>query len=125
MLIQLPKKEELTQKGFTNRIRIAKGQTKESLASYGFTNQDPKTLYFCCMVHADISFNLTVDAETLQITAIDVLDEDFLQPYDYQSMILGGSQNKQAVEVFHNVNKVLQQLQNDGIIVGFVAGMYV
>lgn len=123
--INEPTPEELTEKGFTNRIQLAKNQTKESLLDYGFTNHNKPTLYFVEMVDNNTSFNLTLDAKTLAITDIDVLNEDFLQPYDYQAEILSGRISGKAQNVYNKVNALLTKLQKDGIITGFEKGMYI
>lgn len=123
--IQNPTKEELTPKGFTNRITIATSQSKESLLAYGFTNHSEPTLYYCKMIHKNISFNLSVSVDTLEITNIDVLDEDWLQPYDYQAQILSGNFTKAAEHTYNKVNNILETLQQDGIITGFEKGMYI
>lgn len=124
-LIQEPTKEELTKKGFTNRIKVAEGQTKESLLAYGFTNHNPDVLYFVRMVADNISFNLSLDVNTLEVKDIDILDERFLQTYDYQQMILDDEYGKFQLTVYHKVNELLQTFQNDGIITGFEKGMYI
>lgn len=124
-LIAEPSKEELTAKGFTNRIKISEQQTKQSLLEYGFTNHNKPTLYYAQMVDKHISFNLTIDASTLEIKNIDVLQEDFLQPFDYQAEILSGTYSGKARNTYNKVNNILSELQKDGIIVGFSKGMYV
>lgn len=120
-----PKKEELTEKGFTNKIKIAEKQTVESLLSYGFSNNHSPTLYFCKNLGSDISFNLSIDKNTLEISNIDILDENFLQPFDYQSMILNGKTNDFNVSIYHKVNDIMAKLQFDGVITGFEKGMYI
>lgn len=125
IFINEPRKEELTSKGFTNRIQISNHQTKESLLTYGFTNHDKPTLYYMTMIDGNISFNLSVRIDTLEITKLDVLNEEWLQPYDYQSEILSGSYSGKAQNTYHKVNNILSKLQKDGIITGFEKGMYV
>lgn len=124
-LIKPPTKDELTKKGFTNRIKIAEGQTAEKLLRYGFTNYHKPRLYFCRNLGHEITFNLAIDKSTLEITRIDVLDEDFGQPFDYQASLLRGNNGELAKEIYHKVNSILTKLQSDGIIVGFEEGMYV
>jgi hypothetical protein len=120
-----PMKEDLTPKGFNKHIKIAENQTAESLMKYGFTNHHKPDLYFCRGVGKDISFNLSVDKKTLQIKNIDILDEDFLQPYDYQAMLLKNKNHPIAKSVYYKVNELLGKLQEDGIIIGFKIGMYI
>lgn len=123
--IKEPTKEELTNKGFTNRIKISINQTKKSLIAYGFTNHDKSSLYFMKMIDRNISFNLNVSIDTFEITSIDVLNEEGLQPYDYQSEILSGHHSGTALNTYNKVNNILSTLQKDDIITGFAKGMYI
>jgi hypothetical protein len=123
--IKEPMKDKLTSKGFTNRIKITENQTKQSLLKYGFTNHNKPTLYFMEMVDRNTSFNLSMCVNTLEITGIDVLNEDWLQSYDYQSEILSGKYSGKARNTYNKVNNILLKLQNDKIITGFERGMYV
>lgn len=77
------------------------------------------------MLIDDISFNLRVSKKTLKITDIDVLDENFMQPYDYQAMIMDNRNYTTARKVFDKVNEILSKFQDDGIIAGYQRGMYV
>src|SRR5574344_58306 len=121
--IQAPAKEELTSEGFTNRIKVVEGVTAEQLLDYGFTNYHEPYLYYCKMVGNDISFNLSIDKQTLEIINIDVLDEDFLQPDDYQMILMKNPKYKMAREVFDKVDNILSKLQNDGSITGYIRGV--
>lgn len=123
--IKKPDKEELTSKGFTNRIKINPNQTKDTLMMYGFTNFNRPTLFYMKMVDQNISFNLSVDVDSLEITNIDILDENWCQPYDYQHHIMSGNITGKARNTYNKVNNILSKLQNDGIIIGFEKGMYI
>lgn len=120
-----PTKDELTPKGFTNKIKLKEGVTVESLLDYGFTNYNKPTLYLMRMVGKNISFNLGIDKATLEITSIDVLDEDFLQPYDYQSILMKNNNNSFACGIFNAVDKILSGMKDVGIITGYQRGMYI
>ena len=124
-LIKEPTKGELTNKGFTNLLKISEDQTKQSLLAYGFTNHHKPSLTYGKMVDHNTSFTLTVSVETLKITDIDILNEDYLQPYDYQSEILNGNHSGKARNTFNKVNNILSKLQKDGVIKGFEKGMYI
>lgn len=124
-LIKAPTKNELNEKGFTKWIKISDKQTKESLLEYGFTNHHKPRLYFSKWFEYDISFNLVVCADTLEILILGVLDEEWLQPYDYQHQILSGNYTKFAKDIYNQVNRTLLKLQDDGIIEGFEEGMYI
>ena len=123
--IKEPTKEELTSKGFTNSIKISENQTKTTLLEYGFTNHNNPTLYYMEMVDYNTSFNLSVSASTLEIKNIDVLNEEWLQPYDYQAEILKGEYSGKTRNVYNKVNNILSKLQKDGIIIGYEKGMYI
>lgn len=120
-----PSKEELTKEGFTNKIILNKDLTTEEMLAYGFSNNNEPNLYYSKMVGADTSFNLIVDKKSKQIKNIDVLDEDFLQPYNYQSILMKDNSHEFARSVFDRVDQLLNQLQSDGIISGYQRGMYV
>lgn len=124
-LIQKPNLDELNNRGFTNRIQIHDGQTKETLLSHGFIDNHASKLYLCRMVTPSISFNMLLNAETFAIESIEVLDEQFIQPYNYQQMILEGDAPEMAVEVYRKVNQILDNLQTFGVITGFEKGMYI
>lgn len=124
-LISVPKKEELTERGFNKNLQIHDQQTEDSLLKHGFTNRVPGSLYFMRMIDDNISFNLIVDAKTLSIRDIDVLDERFLQTFDYQERIINGVRDKHTLHVFNEVNSLLQTLQDKGVLTGFEKGMYV
>lgn len=123
--INRPTKEELTSKGFTNRIRIHPDQTKDSLLKYGFTNFNKPTLYYMKMIDHNTSFNLSVAVDSLEITSIDILDENFGQPYDYQCYILNDDITSKVLNTYNKVNNILSKLQKDGTIIGFERGMYI
>jgi|SRR5690606_1501361 len=125
IIINIPPKEEIHKNGFNMNIKINPKQTVESLMEYGFTNHHESTLYYSRNICENISFNLSVNKETLEIERLDVLDEDWLQPYDYQYILLDNPKAEFARNVYFKVNKILTKLQNDGIITGFTVGMYI
>lgn len=125
VVIHPPLKEELTPSGFNKNIKVHSNQTSDSLLEYGFSNHDEPTLYFYKDLGDDISFNLLIDKKTLEIKAIDVLDEEFLQPFDYQAILMKNKNHSLAQKVYHKVNEILTKLQTDEVITGFRIGMYV
>ena len=56
---------------------------------------------------------------------IDILDEDFLQPYDYQTILKKNPENEVALEVEVNVEKYMKYLQNCGVLSGHIEGEYI
>lgn len=74
---------------------------------------------------SDISFNIEIDIETNNIS-IEILDEDFLQPYDYQIMLKNPNYvPKIAKIVHHKVQKIMKELVDSGIIEGYVENDYI
>lgn len=129
IFIQRPLGSDLTKAGFNKSLKIAQGCSVEKLIGYGFTNYRESTLFYSEDLGGGISFNFAIDKATGEIIRVDVLDEDFCQPYDYQSIILEGrgtsSVKRLAKEIYFKVNGILSKMQNTGIIEGFEAGMYV
>jgi hypothetical protein len=68
---------------------------ESKMRDIGFTDFRPDTWYFCKynVGHPDISFSLSVEKNNPENWEIDILDENFLQPYDYQMMLERGTQN--------------------------------
>lgn len=79
--------------------------------------------YFCKRVHKDITFNMTIyDSGDWQI---DILDECFLQPYDYQAMYESGNYRPVVLTVMKNVNEIMDSFVHKGIISGWKVGDYI
>lgn len=59
--------------------------TAQDFIEYGFTNHDKPRLYWYRKLNEpdnyEISFGITIDKETMEIADIEILDENFLQPY--------------------------------------------
>jgi hypothetical protein len=68
-----------------------------------------------------ITFNISIVKSTKEVI-IDVLDEEFLQPYDYQEMV---GLNDIANEVHYKVQDCMKSLVDSGIIVGYSMGDYI
>ena len=89
------------------------------------------TWYFCNRVYKDITFNFTIYSE--DDWRIDILDEDFCQPYDYQYLLEKYSNNINT-RVFEsdcphivkkNVDEIMDSFVHKGIISGWKVGDYV
>lgn len=105
-------------------IKINPKQTVESLKAYGFTNYDKPTLYMCKGLELTITFNMSISIKTFKVE-IDVLDNDFCQPYDYQYFLSKNPNHEFARKIEKKVNAILAKLQADGIIEGYLEGMYI
>ena len=72
----------------------------------------------------DISFNVSIPKNGSDIR-IDVLDEDFCQPYDYQSMLNRNPTFEPALIVYEQVEELMEYLQSKGVLSGHVKGEYI
>ena len=79
--------------------------------------------YFCNRVYKDITFNMTIyDRGDWKI---DILDECFCQPYDYQAMYERGDYRPVVLTVMENVNEIMDSFVHKGIISGWKVGDYI
>lgn len=105
----------------------------EKMKEIGFTEYRKGYLYFCRGIQFpkekrysgfDISFSVTIPRDGSDIR-IDVLDEDFYQPYDYQ-MILSKNPNHTCANIVNEqVEKWMEYLQEQGVLSGHVKGEYI
>lgn len=136
-IINAKKEENLMQK---ENIKLTKNHNnatikvhilpEDEMRRLGFTDYANKNWYYCKPVFAtkysEITFNLSVNKTDTNDWRIDVLDENFCQPYDYQ-YFLAKSKNppEAAVIVNKNVENIMQQLSEAGIISGHNYGDYI
>lgn len=90
---------------------------EETMRKLGFTDRISTQWYFVRPVANSISFNLTIPKDNPAGFKIEVLDEDFLQHYNFASM-----NHDYAVKVGEKVNLMLLYLQKFGVITGYVDG---
>ena len=82
--------------------------------------------YFCNRVYKDITFNFTIYSEDEWY--IDILDECFGQPYDYQYLLEKYSNdiNTRVLEIVKkNVDEIMDSFVHKGIISGWEVGDYI
>ena len=80
----------------------------------------------CIELTDTISFNLKISDDE-EIGIIDILDDDFLQPYDFQGMILdkGDKAPSLTKKVQNKVYMIMCYLSANGIISGWNIGDYI
>lgn len=101
---------------------------EKKMREIGFTDHNPTTWYFCKYGMGgqhDISFSLSIKKDNPSDWRIDVLDENFLQPYDYQMMIEQHTRNDIPYAVQKDVEKWMQYLEDAGILSGHIYGEYI
>lgn len=104
---------------------------EEKLLELGFRNN--KDNYYLCknlIGKWEITFNLTIYKNDKRIK-IDILDEMFLQPYDYQSILKrqqfvnGININSYSYRVHIKVQEIMKWLLDNNIIIGYQLGDYI
>ena len=111
--------------GQNSNIKLNPNLEKKTLLDFGFVKEPTSEFYMMSKLTSDISFNVEIDIETNDIS-IEVLDEDFLQPYDYQIMLKNPNYvPKIAKIVHHKVQKIMKELMDSGIIEGYKENDYI
>lgn len=101
------------------------------MISAGFTDFSKDRWYFCKTLNfpkkykgVEITFNVSIPKDGSDIS-IDILDEDFLQPYDYQKILERYPTNEVACIVREQVELWMGRLQEVGVLSGHVRGEYI
>lgn len=111
----------------TNAAIKTRQHNDEYMRKLGFTDYRKTHWYFSRMLHkGDISFNIMIPKAGIDDDlSIDILDEDFLQPYDYQGMLARNPKNKFALEIQEKVEYWMDWLEKNEIIYGHNRGDYI
>ena len=99
----------------------------KEMRKIGFSDYSKDTWYFMRMLNTkyEISFGVSINKKDVNDLRIDVLDENFCQPYDYQSMLEKNPNFKPCLEVKEKVEKWMTYLQEQGVLSGHVNGEYI
>ena len=92
------------------------------LSKFGVLNEP--TAHFFASACFNISFNVSIPKDNSDIQ-IDVLDEAFCQPYDYQYMLDKNPEFEPALVVKEQVEDWMKYLQDNEVISGHVYGEYI
>lgn len=114
-----------TRKNGTNLAIQAHLLPEKEMRAAGFTDYHNPTWYFCRGVHKNVTLNVTIPKKNPQDLAIEVLDENFLQPYDYQSILERDSTHSIALAINEKVEEWMDFLQERGILSGHHIGAYI
>lgn len=101
----------------------------DEMYTIGFTDRDPSKWYYYRMVPClgkgiEISFNVTIPKDGSDIEII-TLDEDFLQPYNYKSILERNPNLECALKVSDFVEEQMKYLQDTGVLSGHRRGEYI
>ena len=94
------------------------------MRALGFTDHSDKHWYYVQRIERDITFNLSLPKDGGRLS-IDVLDEDFGQPYDYQAILKRSPKLEFANSVKAQVESLMRHFNDKGIISGYETGMYI
>jgi hypothetical protein len=117
---------KLNKCGVNAKIKAATLSDVE-MKNIGFTDYCKDRWYFCRTIKFpntkryrgfDISFSVSINKNNPENLRIDVLDEDFCQPYDYQMMLDKDSEFKPCLIVKEQVEEWMKFLMDNGVLSG-------
>lgn len=126
---------ELNSHGVNSKIK-AHIFDDAKMREFGFTDYAKDRWHFCRGINfkdvkkkrglndIDISFSVTIPKDGSDIQ-IDVLDEWFCQPYDYQYILEKDPGHKIANIIKEQVEYWMEKLQEEGVLEGHVKGEYI
>lgn len=99
----------------------------DEMRQIGFTDRCADSWYYMKRVSSDgeTSFNVTIDKNGVDDLRIDVLDEMFCQPYDYQRILHSNPTHSYASAVRGAVENEMERLQESGVLFGHERGAYI
>lgn len=100
----------------------------EEMRELGFNDRLEGHWFFSERVgppRAKISFSIDIKKETREVE-VDILDENYVQPYDYQYFLaLDDKKYETALTVHRDVQKLMKKFMEIGIIDGYVEGDFI
>jgi hypothetical protein len=99
----------------------------KEMKTIGFTDYSKNIWYFMRMIKGvkDISFNVSINKNNSNDLSIDILDENFCQPYDYQYMLEKNPKFKPCLIVKEEVEKWMKYLDDSEVLTGHIYGEYI
>lgn len=97
----------------------------EQMRKIGFTDYREGYWYFCRDLGNEISFSVTINKNDAEDLRIDILDEDYCQPYDYQKYLKNIPENEFVLKIKDKVEHWMEYLQSDGVLSGHIKGEYI
>lgn len=95
----------------------------------GFTDYSKNTWYYLTYIinekHFKVTFNLQINKRNPDNFKIDILTEDYLQPYDYQAGLRKYPKFEKYLQVHKKVQEIMKHLIDMGIIEGYNLGDYI
>lgn len=102
---------------------------ENKMRELGFTDYSKNNWYYCKAIldkkNFRLTFNLSINKQNSKNFEIDVLDEAWLQPYDYQAGLKHSPDFKLYLKVHERVQRIMKYLIDVGIIEGYNLGDYI
>ena len=108
----------------TNKVIKANILPDEKMKAIGFTDYNNAQWHFWKYLDNEISLDITIPKDRSDIDIV-TLDENFLQPYDYQYILSKHHNFKFALGIKEKVEEWMTYLTKKGVIYGWVKGMYI
>lgn len=99
--------------------------SEDKMRELGFTDFREGYWYYCKDLGGDITFNLSINKTNALDFKLDILDENYCQPYDYQYMLILKPDSRFATQIEKAVEEQMKYLQNAGVLSGHVRGNYI
>lgn len=96
----------------------------EYMKTAGFSDHVEDKWTFLKEVAPEVSFILSINKDHSK-WSIDVIDDDFGQPYDYQYILSDDSEHVFANSVKRNVESIMSYLCDIGIVSDYKIGYYI
>lgn len=129
----MEEKQVSVNKHGTNTAIVPHILPEDEMRKIGFTDHHPEFWYYSRRVPfgkkskfrgMDIDFSVTIAKDGSDFS-IDVLDDDFGQPYDYQAMLERNPEFELGLIVQEFVESEMDKLQSAGVLSGHVRGEYI
>lgn len=114
----------IRENGQNANIKPYSNLTKKALEEYGFKNIESEKYTLHKMLTPDIMFYINIDFSK-NIVNIDVLDDFFLKPYDYQTLLSQPNVLKTAYIVHEKIQEIMKNLLDNKIIEGYNLNDYI
>lgn len=72
-----------------------------------------------------VTFNLSIKKDNPKKFDIDILDDNWCQPYDYQKYLKTTPYFKTGLKVHNKVQEIMKKLLDNGVIEGYTLGDYI
>lgn len=115
---------KLDENGLNAALTASSLASRQDMRTLGFTDSSDGSWYLRRGVGQDVTLNLYIPKNGSRFR-LDIIDDNFLKPYNYQDVLKQSPHHELALEVQQSVEKALEFLSKVQIIHGFEKGMYI